>query len=49
MNPMTPEELEQIVHQNLRALPPRRAPRTLGARVLAELERRRALAWWHRS
>lgn len=49
MNQMTPEELEQFIHQNLRALPPRRAPRTLEARVFAELERRNALTWWHRS
>lgn len=47
----TPAEsdLEQFIHRELRALAPRRAPRTLEHRVLAELERRAALAWWHRS
>ena len=37
-----PEKLERAIHETLRALPPRRAPRTLEARVLAELERRAA-------
>jgi hypothetical protein len=43
------ENLERSVHQTLRALPPRRAPRTLEQRVLAELERRAALPWWRQS
>lgn len=42
-------ELEQLLHRELRALAPRRAPRTLEHRVLAEIERRSTLAWWHRS
>lgn len=49
MNKMTPEELEKFIHQNLRALPPRRAPRTLEARVMAALEARAAIAWYHQS
>ena len=49
MNKMTPEELEKFIHQNLRALPPRRAPRTLEARVMAALEQRAAIAWYHQS
>lgn len=44
-----PEPLERAIHQTLRALPPRRAPRTLEARVFAELERLAALPWWRRS
>lgn len=43
------EKLERAIHQTLRALPPRRAPRTLQARVLAELERRAALPWWRQN
>lgn len=49
MKKMTPEELEQFIHQNLRSLPPRRAPRTLEARVMAALEQRAAIAWYHKS
>lgn len=43
------EKLERAIHQTLRALPPRRAPRTLEARVFAELERLAALPWWRKS
>jgi hypothetical protein len=43
------EQVEQLVHRELRALPLRRAPRTLESRVLAEIERRAAVAWYHRS
>jgi hypothetical protein len=43
------EKLEQFVHHTLRALPPRRAPRSLEQRVLAELARRAALPWWRQS
>ena len=42
-------KLERLIHQTLRDLPRRRAPGTLEARVLAELERRAALPWWHKS
>ena len=49
MNPMTPEELERFIHQNLRSLPPRRAPRSLEARVLAALEQQAMIPWYHRS
>ncbi len=49
MERMNPEELEKIVHAALRALPDRRAPATLEARVLAAIERRAALPWWHQS
>ena len=46
---LSPEELEQLIHRELRALPPRRAPRTLESRVLAALEQRAALPWYHQS
>jgi len=46
-NPRDP--LEVLVHRTLRARPLRRAPRTLEPRVLAELARRAALPWWHKS
>jgi hypothetical protein len=49
MNKMTPDELEQFIHRQLRGLPPRRAPRTLESRVLAALEQRATVAWYHRS
>lgn len=43
------DRLEQALHRVLRGLPPRRAPRTLEARVIAELELRAALPWWRRN
>lgn len=46
---MTPDELEQFIHQQLRTLPPRRAPRSLESRVLAAIEQRAAVAWYHKS
>ncbi len=49
MNKMTPEELEAFIHQNLRSLPPRRAPRTLEARVMAAIEQHAMIPWYHRS
>ena len=51
MNPLPDpnQKLEQWVHKTLRELPPRRAPRSLELRVLAELERRMALPWWRKS
>jgi hypothetical protein len=41
--------LEQRVSRLLDGLPPRHAPASLQARVLAELARRAALPWWRRS
>lgn len=41
--------LEQFVDRALRAQPPRRAPADFQARVFAEIERRAALPWWHKS
>lgn len=46
---MSPEELEQFIHQQLRGLPARKAPRTLEARVMASLERNASIPWYHKS
>jgi len=46
MNPHEEHKLERLIHQTLRELPRRRAPGTLEARVMAEIERRAALPWW---
>ncbi|ACB74002.1 hypothetical protein [Opitutus terrae] len=45
----SPEELENLIHQTLRALPERRAPRSLEGRVLAAIAARQALPWWKQS
>jgi len=49
MEPLNPDKLEQRMHAALRALPDRRAPASLAARVQAEIERRAAIPWWHKS
>ncbi len=49
MEPLNPEKLEQSLHAALRSLPDRRAPASLAARVEAEIERRSAIPWWHKS
>lgn len=41
-NKMTPEELEQFIHRELRALPPRKAPAGFEARLQAAVEARKA-------
>jgi hypothetical protein len=41
--------LEQLVDRTLRGQPPRHAPATLEARVLAEIARRAAQPWWQLS
>jgi hypothetical protein len=46
---MNPDELEKFIHRTLRPLPDRHAPATLEARVLAALESRAAIPWWHKS
>lgn len=48
MNPHDEQHLERLVHQTLRALPPRRAPRSLEQRVLAAIAERAALPWWRK-
>ena len=49
MNRLNPEQLEKMVHAALRSLPDRRAPASLEARVLAAVEARTAIPWWHKS
>lgn len=50
MNATDPNDpLQQLLDRTLRELPLRRAPPTLEARVIGELERRAALPWWRRS
>jgi hypothetical protein len=46
ISPESDRNLEQFIARTLRDQPPRRAPRSLEERVLAELERRAALPWW---
>jgi hypothetical protein len=43
------QKLEQVLHQALSGLPPRRAPGTLESRVANELARRALLPWWRAS
>jgi len=49
MNKMTPEELEKFIHRELRGLPVRHAPSTLEGRVLAAIEQRASIPWYHKS
>jgi hypothetical protein len=49
MNSNEHEKLEASIHRVLRSVPDRRAPAGLEGRVLAELGRRAALPWWHKS
>src|SRR5688572_3554534 len=48
-SPKPDPKLERLIHQTLRDLPPRPAPRSLEERVFAELARRAALPWWKKS
>lgn len=45
----SPEELERLIHQALRSMPDRRAPRSLESRVMAAIEARAARPWWKQS
>ncbi len=45
---MTPEELEQIVHQRLRNLPAPKAPRSLAPAVMAAVRARASRPWYAR-
>ncbi len=45
-NAESEQKLEQVLHQTLKGLPPRRAPSTLESRVVNELGRRALLPWW---
>jgi hypothetical protein len=49
MTPHDQDNLERLVTQAVRQLPPRPAPSTLEARVMAEIARRAALPWWRKS
>ena len=49
MNPEDQQKIERFVRTAMRGLPQRNAPDTLMARVQAEIERRAALPWWHKS
>jgi hypothetical protein len=48
-SPENEQQLERAIHETLRGLPVRRAPRSLEHRVFAELQRRAALPWWAKS
>ena len=45
-NTESEQKLEQVLHQALKGLPPRRAPRTLESRVLESLAHRASSHWW---
>jgi hypothetical protein len=45
----SPDRIERLIGDVLRDQPLRPAPRTLPARVLAEIERRATAPWWHHS
>jgi hypothetical protein len=49
MKPPDDLKLEQFIHQTLRALPDRQAPRSLESRVLAGIAARQAMPWWQHS
>ena len=46
---MKDPDLENFIHQTLRSLPNRPAPRSLESRVLAAIEARVSLPWWKQS
>jgi hypothetical protein len=48
-DPPETDRLERLLDRTLRRLPLRRAPRSLEARVLGELDRRASQPWWRRS
>jgi len=48
MKKLNEKELEQFIHATLRSLPDRKAPGTLESRVLAAIEQRAAIAWYHK-
>ena len=49
MKPHDEQRLEQLIHQTLRTLPDRKAPRTLESRVLAGIAGRQTRSWWRQS
>ena|SRR5688572_4090017 len=49
MEPKIDQSLERLIHQELRKLPPVKAPEALSARVLATVRAHHALPWWKKS
>jgi hypothetical protein len=49
MQPEIDQDLERVIHQELRKLPPVKAPEMLSVRVLATVRAQAALPWWQRS
>jgi hypothetical protein len=49
MQPEIDPNLERVIHEELRKLPPVKAPEALSARVLATVREQQALPWWHKS
>jgi hypothetical protein len=49
MQPEIDPNLERVIHQELRKLPPLKAPDMLLGRVLVGVRRERALPWWRKS
>lgn len=49
MRPEIDQNLERVIHQELRRLPPVKAPDVLLSRVLAGVRREQALPWWRKS
>ena len=49
MEPKIDPTLERLVHQELKKLPPVKAPARLSARVLEVVRARQALPWWQQS
>lgn len=49
MNPQDEKNLERLINDVVRDLPHRHAPSSLESRVQAEIARRAALPWWHKS
>ena len=49
MKPHDHLKLEQLIHQTLRSLPDRKAPRSLESRVLAGIAARQVRPWWRQS
>jgi hypothetical protein len=48
MDNLIDPKLEALIHQELRKLPNRRAPQTLGPLVLAAIQAQAQKSWWHR-
>jgi len=44
-----PEDLEKLIHDSLRSLPERRAPRSLEDNVWAAIQAQQAQPWWRQS